>query len=211
MADLSTNYMDDILAESMNGKRKYRITRADGSFEEVTLEDISEYEQRGSVFGAGDINRTNQAVNEKFDSGDVVDPMETTVPGFAADALAVKNHFNEQNKNLGGLRFGVDGDGNGGYYKADDSFVPFRRGVTCVSSQGNFNYTFTHDSPNARLMTGVTTTYWSATLNGTKLSAANYGKTDNGWGHSRTSEFAVKKGDVISVTGTAAYGYTLVY
>ena len=100
MADLSTNYMDDILAESMNGKRKYRITRADGSFEEVTLEDISEYEQRGSVFGAGDINRTNQAVNEKFDSGDVVDPMETTVPGFAADALAVKNQFNEQNKKL---------------------------------------------------------------------------------------------------------------
>ena len=101
MADLSTNYMDDILAESMNGKRKYRITRADGSFEEVTLEDISEYEQRGSVFGAGDINRTNQAVNEKFDSGDVVDPMETTVPGFAADALAVKNQFNEQNKKFG--------------------------------------------------------------------------------------------------------------
>ena len=98
MADLSTNYMDDILAESMNGKRKYRITRADGSFEEVTLEDISEYEQIGSVFGAGDINRTNQAVNDKFDSGDVVDPMETTVPGFAADALAVKNQFNEQNK-----------------------------------------------------------------------------------------------------------------
>ena len=100
MADLSTNYIDDILAESMNGKRKYRITRAEGSFEEVTLEDISEYEQIGSVFGAGDINRTNQAVNEKFDSGDVVDPMETTVPGFAADALAVKNQFNEQNKNL---------------------------------------------------------------------------------------------------------------
>ena len=102
MADLSTNYMDDILAESMNGKRKYRITRADGSFEEVTLEDISEYEQIGSVFGAGDINRTNQAVNEKFDSGDVVDPMETTVPGFAADALAVKNQFNEQNKKIVG-------------------------------------------------------------------------------------------------------------
>ena len=108
MADLSTNYMDDILAESMNGKRKYRITRADGSFEEVTLEDISEYEQIGSVFGAGDINRTNQAVNEKFDSDDVVDPMETTVPGFAADALAVKNQFNEQNKNLGEINTQLD-------------------------------------------------------------------------------------------------------
>ena len=125
MADLSTNYMDDILAESMNGKRKYRITRADGSFEEVTLEDISEYEQIGSVFGAGDINRTNQAVNEKFDSDDVVDPMETTEHGFAADALAVKNQFNEQNKNMGGLRFGKDGDGNYGYYGADDSLIPF--------------------------------------------------------------------------------------
>lgn len=101
MADLSTNYMDDILAESMNGKRKYRITRADGSFEEVTLEDISEYEQRGSVFGAGDINRTNQAVNEKFDSGDVVDPMEATEEGFAADAYQTKLQFDEQNKNLG--------------------------------------------------------------------------------------------------------------
>ena len=127
MADLPTNYLDDILAQSMNGKRKYRITRADGTFEEVTLEDVSEYEQVGSNFGAGDINKTNQAVNEKFDSGDVVDPMLTTEPGFAADAYQTKLQFDEQNKNLGGLRFGVDGDGNGGYYKADDSFVPFRR------------------------------------------------------------------------------------
>ena len=33
----------------------------------------------------------------------------------------------EQNKNLGGLRFGVDGDGNYGYLGADDSLIPFRR------------------------------------------------------------------------------------
>lgn len=98
MADLPTNYLDDILAQSMNGKRKYRITRADGTFEEVTLEDVSEYEQVGSNFGAGDINKTNQAVNEKFDSGDVVDPMLTTEPGFAADAYQTKLQFDEQNK-----------------------------------------------------------------------------------------------------------------
>lgn len=40
----------------------------------------------------------------------------------------VQKELDEQNKNLGGLRFGVDGDGNGGYYKADDSFVPFKKG-----------------------------------------------------------------------------------
>ena len=101
MADLPTNYLDDILAQSMNGKRKYRITRADGTFEEVTLEDVSEYEQVGSNFGAGDINKTNQAVNEKFDSGDVVDPMLTTEPGFAADAYQTKLQFDAQNKKLG--------------------------------------------------------------------------------------------------------------
>ena len=100
MADLPTNYLDDILAQSMNGKRKYRITRADGTFEEVTLEDVSEYEQVGSNFGAGDINKTNQAVNEKFDSGDVVDPMLTTEPGFAADAYQTKLQFDAQNKNF---------------------------------------------------------------------------------------------------------------
>ena len=33
----------------------------------------------------------------------------------------------ELNKNMGGLRFGIDGDGNYGYYGADDSLIPFRR------------------------------------------------------------------------------------
>ena len=100
MADLPTNYLDDILAQSMNGKRKFRITRPDGTFEEVIIEDVSEYSQTGSTFGAGDINRTNQAVNEKFDSGDVVDPMLTTEEGFAADAYKTKLQFDEQNKNF---------------------------------------------------------------------------------------------------------------
>ena len=28
-------------------------------------------------------------------------------------------------KNLGNLKFGIDGDGNYGYYKTDGTFVPF--------------------------------------------------------------------------------------
>lgn len=112
MADLPTNYLDDILAQSMNGKRKFRITRPDGTFEEVIIEDISEYSQTGSTFGAGDINRTNQAVNEKFDSEDVVDPMLTTEPGFAADAYKTKLQFDEQNKNFEWKLAGSVSDGN---------------------------------------------------------------------------------------------------
>ena len=96
---LKTDYKDDILATG--NLRKYQmINNSDGT---VSFQDVTVYEQTGDIFGAGDINKTNQAVNEKFDSDDVVDPMETTEHGFAADALAVKNQFNEQNKNLSDL------------------------------------------------------------------------------------------------------------
>lgn len=100
MADLPTNYYDDILSASMNGKKKFRLTYRNGTTEEVTIEDISEYDQYGSKFGAGDINKTNQAVNEKFDSGDVVDPMLTTEQGFAADAYQTKLQFDELGKKI---------------------------------------------------------------------------------------------------------------
>ena len=99
MADLLTNFLDDILSASMGGKRRYKITRLDGSSEEVTIEDISKYDQVGSTFGAGDINKTNQAVNEKFDSDDVVDPKLATEEGFAADAKLTGDALSELNKN----------------------------------------------------------------------------------------------------------------
>ena len=34
--------------------------------------------------------------------------------------------FVGQNKNFGGVSFGIDGDGNYGYYGADGSLVPFK-------------------------------------------------------------------------------------
>ena len=100
MAVLPTNYLDDILAASMGGKRRFRITHEDGSTEEVTLEDVSEYEQVGSPFGSGDVNKTNQTVNEKLDSADVVDPALATVLGFAADAKLTGDALGELTKNF---------------------------------------------------------------------------------------------------------------
>lgn len=100
MAVLPTNYLDDILAASMGGKRRFRITHEDGNTEEVTLEDVSEYEQVGSPFGSGDVNKTNQAVNEKLDSADVVDPALATVLGFAADAKLTGDALGELTKKL---------------------------------------------------------------------------------------------------------------
>ena len=53
-----------------------------------------------------------------------------TSKGFLTDALAVKQlntNVNELNNSLGGLKFGVDSDGNYGYIKAGaDSVTPFK-------------------------------------------------------------------------------------
>ena len=62
MADLKTNYVDDVLDASVNEKRKYNmIQNADGT---VSFVDVTTYTQNGDSFGAKDINDTNAAVNE---------------------------------------------------------------------------------------------------------------------------------------------------
>lgn len=134
MAELPTNYLDDILAASMGGKRIFKITHSDGTTEEVTIEDVSEYEQVGSNFGAGDINNTNAEVNKKFDSGDVVDPMETTEPGFAADAYQTKLQFDEQNKNISNIDVYVGSDKKLHFVDSEgaDSVLPFSSGKDIV-------------------------------------------------------------------------------
>lgn len=44
------------------------------------------------------------------------------------EATDVQNAIVELNGNFGGLRFGTDGEGNYGYFGADDSLIPFSLG-----------------------------------------------------------------------------------
>ena len=61
MADLKTDYKDDVLDTTQNTKRKYQmIDNGDGT---VSFEDVTEYIQQGDSFGANDINDTNEEVN----------------------------------------------------------------------------------------------------------------------------------------------------
>lgn len=138
MVDLKTDYLDDILAESMGGKRKFRITKSDGSTEDVTLEDISEYTQKGSNFGAGDINNTNQEVNLKFDSGDVVDPMLATEGGFAADALKTKEAVNNcfQSVSNGKKLVASAITGKGVTTASDATFETMSANIKKISTEG---------------------------------------------------------------------------
>ena len=128
---LPTNYRDDILNTSAEGKRKYLMSyNQDGT---VSFEDVTPYEQVGSDFGAGDINATNEAINESFDKNKLVKDLDTigalTEEGYAPDALAIKQ-INESlvaSDNLK-FQFATDGEGNYGYLGADDSFIPFSSG-----------------------------------------------------------------------------------
>ena len=62
MSDLPVNYVDAVLDADVNDKRRYNlINNPDGT---VSFEDVTEYTQVGSDFGANDINQTNTKVNE---------------------------------------------------------------------------------------------------------------------------------------------------
>lgn len=63
---LPTDYVNDVLSSSMNGRRKYNmINNSDGT---VSFEDVTTYEQTGSNFGASDLNAICKAVNDSADA-----------------------------------------------------------------------------------------------------------------------------------------------
>ena len=90
--ELPVDFKDDVLQAEMAGKRKYRIIQnEDGT---ISLEDVTNYSQIGSNFGAAQMNATNLAVNESFDKNKVIDSLADIVAneatGYAAGALAVR-------------------------------------------------------------------------------------------------------------------------
>lgn len=92
---LKTDYKDDI--PKTENRRYQMIHNDDGT---VSFVDVTEYTQVGDTFGAGDINETNESVNRKVESTDIVNHNLVTEHGFAADALQVKEDFSELNKNI---------------------------------------------------------------------------------------------------------------
>ena len=92
---LSTDYKDEILSD-VNLQRKYRqIVNEDGT---ISLQDMTAYEQEGSIYSAKDINEERKAINDIY-ANRVVSLKEAslvTEPGFFCDALVI----NELNKNI---------------------------------------------------------------------------------------------------------------
>lgn len=90
---LPTNFIDDILASS-NLKRKYKmVNNPDGT---VSFDDVTQYQQIGSEFGAKQINETNGGINEINNKRlkTLNEVNLTTQAGFFVDALAIKELAN---------------------------------------------------------------------------------------------------------------------
>lgn len=72
---LKTDYKQDILS-AVNTKRKYNmITNDDGT---VSFEDVTEYQQIGDDYGAGDINASNIAINNMLENYHILGVAYTT-------------------------------------------------------------------------------------------------------------------------------------
>ena len=104
---LPVNYKDDIVSESMNGRRRYNmIQNPDGT---ISLVDATEYDQLGSNFGAGQLNAITQAVNASADASKIVNDADdcgaVTENGFIAGAKALGQVNNKLNG--GNLEFRV--------------------------------------------------------------------------------------------------------
>lgn len=125
---LPVNFKDDVLASSMDGKRRYNmITNSDGT---VSFEDVTTYSQEGSNFGSAQINNTNGAINTI--NNNVLDTIEQISAnksgGKFAGALALKNVNNSLTANSKHFYFDYK-NGKYGYNtnpnRGADTFHPF--------------------------------------------------------------------------------------
>lgn len=70
MADLRTDYKDQLLDTSVNSERRYNLVDSDGNVVQsgVSLSDVTVYSQEGDSFGAGVLNGITGAINDLNDS-----------------------------------------------------------------------------------------------------------------------------------------------
>ena len=98
---------------------------------------------------------TDVGVNDAMASNIAYDNSESGIAALNVQGAIdkVNSSLNTLNTNLGGLRFGTDGDGNFGYYGADGSLIPFSVGggnaefeiITEIGTAHTFNQGATVD------------------------------------------------------------------
>lgn len=180
-ANLPVNFKDDILKENMNGKRRFNmIQNSDGT---VSFEDVTDYTQVGSTFGAAQINATNTAVNNAADASKIIDSLDTikanTKSGYIAGALAVK----ELSSNLGG-KVKLISYKAGNFYNGTGIDFTVERGKKYVILQSGMGATTTYSLPSYDGATIINRDIFSDVICADTLSTT---KTTLKWNPAKTS------------------------
>lgn len=124
----------------VNGKSSASITLY-GTDIQVSADDptpLSEFSGGSKTYTKAEWEALDKS---KLKDGDVInisdDYVSNICPTIAeceastnVDDIAGASAVKEINGNLGGLKFGIDGEGTYGYFKADGSFNPFKSGAT---------------------------------------------------------------------------------
>lgn len=156
---LPVNFKDDILASSMGGKRRFNlIQNDDGTY---SLEDVTDYTQTGSDFGAGQINATNQAVNESCDKASVIETMDDIMANQASGMIAGAKAVAELNDKFRTINFETGSQINTDYtiplpdgcYFYNTALLSFQVTMNGVMRDGiNNNAISTANSGNYRIL-----------------------------------------------------------
>lgn len=171
-ATLPTNYQDDVLKSSMNGKRRYSIT--DNSDGTKCLDDVTQYDKVGSNFGAADMNKTNAAVNAAADASKIMDNVDdiaaNTQAGYMMGALAGKQLIQNLGNINGLLPSGITNLADllkywisNGYLSDPNlrALVPFLTGndSRIIHNSSNTNYPMWQVYDNNMVTAGIGATY----------------------------------------------------
>ena len=180
---LPTDYKDDVLNPSMNGKRKYnKVQNPDGTF---SLEDVTQYDQIGSTFGAKQLNGIGEAFND-LPELKVANNDTTTEPGFVADARVVKTHGDEIDALNRGLHALNDSGAIKGLDAREDGVY-----ITYVPSSGA-------DSVTKKLGSGTASI--SNYIFNFNVSTSGNGSSPGNQGRSGKSEFILNTEDYETLT-----------
>lgn len=130
MADLRTNYVDDILDTSTNERRKYRmITNDDGT---VSFVDVTDYSQIGDSFGSNDLNAITNAVNENTSS---IEQINVDITALNKDLVTTATNIQTQLNTKAGL--GQNANFNGVFIGNSTDVIPL---IFSQDNNVNFRY-----------------------------------------------------------------------
>ena len=118
--DISNAYTNGVIPVQKAGTLKGINVNNNGFYQYFTI-DGEQYINSCSNFVANTFTGWN-----KFDV-DTLTTLEQVTASTDVSKPVGAGAVQELNSSLGGLRFGTDGEGNYGYFGADDSLIPFKR------------------------------------------------------------------------------------